>query len=137
VWADYHDVNEAIISGQIAPFIRAFAGSNGVRLVELHDQFLESNLADCFPDGVHPNKEGAGYIALAVYNAITTTPQVSLTPYASRQHLGGSRILDVRVSGVSSGIAGSAPLFDMRGRRLAGSAGVAWGMGIEAVEPRR
>lgn len=68
VFEDNWGITEQVIVEEMIPLIREAARRTGAEIIDLHDS-LES-YAPLFPDGVHPDKEGAKMLAGTVANAI-------------------------------------------------------------------
>lgn len=62
-------INGAVVSAQIIPLIKKIAREENVKLIDLYTHMLGRNYL--LPDGIHPNVEGAGFLAGEVFNAIT------------------------------------------------------------------
>jgi lysophospholipase L1-like esterase len=61
-------IREAVIAGKIIPLIQQVAKEENVSVIDLHTALAGKDA--CFPDKVHPNEEGAGLMAKAVYTAL-------------------------------------------------------------------
>lgn len=71
-------INDSIISAGIIPACQQIAAQHKWQVVDLHQ--TTSTLSRLFPDGIHPNEEGAGIIAKTIRDAIredTNRPQVT------------------------------------------------------------
>lgn len=55
----------AVLSGSVLPIIERVAAKTGVQTIDIFGAL--SNHAEMFPDGLHPNAEGAAVIAETVY----------------------------------------------------------------------
>lgn len=66
-----YDIRADVIADEIRPAVRAIADEEGLPLIDLYEVF--ANKAQMFPDGVHPNAEGAKLIAETVYHAMQQT----------------------------------------------------------------
>ncbi len=55
------DINGSVIENEMLPKIDEIAKDTGVKIIPLFQEL--TNKSDLFPDGIHPNKEGAGLIA--------------------------------------------------------------------------
>ena len=64
-----YDIDPQIISGEIVPAVKEIAKKLNLELIDLHSIFEDKS--HLFKDGAHPNAEGAGLIASAVYDAIS------------------------------------------------------------------
>lgn len=64
VYQDRWGINEATVKGEVIPLIRQVAKEKNVPVIDLHAAM--SGRPECFPDGVHPNKVGALFLAQAV-----------------------------------------------------------------------
>ncbi len=62
-------IRESVISGTIIPKIRQLAQEENLLLIDLHSAL--DGRSDCFPDKVHPNKEGARIMAKTVAAALS------------------------------------------------------------------
>jgi lysophospholipase L1-like esterase len=122
----YHSVDSAIISQQIAPLIRRIAHDDGLGLAELHDLLLP--YPECFPDGVHPNAEGAGFIAQIVHDALLPAVRIAHRPMptVAIPRVWQKREPVLRMGTRPQVARGPAELFDIRGQvmRQAGNAAV-------------
>ena len=61
-------ISDAVIRNDILPFIDQIAQLRDVRVIDLYTAL--SGAGALFPDGIHPNAEGAGLIAEAVLHAL-------------------------------------------------------------------
>jgi lysophospholipase L1-like esterase len=61
--------NPAFIQNTVVPAIRTIASQTGMPLVDNNSPLL--NHPEYFSDGVHPNAQGAGFIASTVSAAVT------------------------------------------------------------------
>lgn len=66
-------VDGASFAQGIIPRIQEVANQTGLPIIDVYTQLLSHN--DCFPDGVHPNSEGAQMIANIIYAAISSNSQ--------------------------------------------------------------
>lgn len=62
-------IREKVLVDEVAPKITTLAKARGLVVIDLH-KTLEGR-PELVPDRIHPNKEGAGLIARAVYSALT------------------------------------------------------------------
>jgi lysophospholipase L1-like esterase len=117
-FSDYHSINETIISQQIVPIIRQIAAAKGLGLADVHDQLLP--FPEVFSDGVHPNSEGAGFIAQVVFDAIKSQSRVENTLISRRTIASGCS--EIHVLGLRTpeefGVSPLQRVFDLRGKRL-------------------
>ncbi|MBD3393862.1 MAG: hypothetical protein GF418_17155 [Chitinivibrionales bacterium] len=60
----YQDINGEIIHDEIVPLIRQVAVGRGIPLIDTHTPLLDHE--DYFPDGVHPNPDGASELAAII-----------------------------------------------------------------------
>lgn len=58
------DISNTVILNEIIPFIDHIAQQRNVGVIDLYTPL--SDASDLFPDGIHPNAEGAGLIAQAI-----------------------------------------------------------------------
>jgi len=65
------NLTSTIYTQEIIPAIQQVANSMGLPLIDVYTPLV--NHPEYFPDGVHPNSEGAQIIANTVYNAITSS----------------------------------------------------------------
>jgi len=73
------NINDSIISNAILPVVEKMATKHKWQLVDLHT--ATASLSRLFPDGIHPNEEGALIIAKNIRDAIredSHRPQVTL-----------------------------------------------------------
>ncbi|WP_198405782.1 GDSL-type esterase/lipase family protein [Chitinophaga caeni] len=68
VFKDNFGIRESVVKGEQLPMIKKIAKQNHVKLIDLYKPMLP--YGNLVPDGVHPNKEGAYYLAAAVGKAI-------------------------------------------------------------------
>ena len=59
------NISNTVILNEIIPFIDQIAQQRDVRIIDLYTAL--SGASDYFPDGIHPNAEGAGLMAEAVF----------------------------------------------------------------------
>ncbi len=64
-----YGISPEVISDQIVPAVEEIAERLNLKLIDLYGIFEDK--PHLFKDGAHPNAEGAGMIASAVYDAIT------------------------------------------------------------------
>jgi len=63
------DIRDSIITTDIIPWLRQLALDKGCPVIDFYTPLKEhSNL---FPDGIHPNTEGAAVMAMVLYEALT------------------------------------------------------------------
>ena len=62
-------IDSAVIAHEVVPAVRRVARRLGAHVVDLHTPMKA--YARCFPDGIHPNEEGAARMAALVYEALT------------------------------------------------------------------
>lgn len=62
------DINDSVIKFEIIPTVADLAKSNGLTVIDLYSSL--SGKSELFPDGIHPNEEGAERIARAVSESI-------------------------------------------------------------------
>lgn len=62
------NINDTIIKNEAIPILKEVAKEKNVQLIDLYTAL--SNKENLFPDKIHPNAEGAGEIAKAVFEAI-------------------------------------------------------------------
>ncbi len=67
------DINGSVIENEILPKIDAIAKDTGVKIIPLFQAL--SNKPALFPDGIHPNIEGARLIAYSVKAVLKQLPQ--------------------------------------------------------------
>jgi len=71
-WSNSYSIDGTIIQNEVIPMIRQISTDTGAPIVDANSSFLNSQ--SLFPDGVHPNDEGANEIARLVYAGITGQP---------------------------------------------------------------
>ena len=64
-----YGISEAIVGGEVIPYVEAVARKTRCRLIDLYTPL--SKMPENIPDGVHPNAAGARVMAETVYEAIT------------------------------------------------------------------
>ena len=64
-----YGISEAIVGGEVIPYVEAVARKAKCRLIDLYTPL--SKMPENIPDGVHPNAAGARVMAETVYEAIT------------------------------------------------------------------
>jgi lysophospholipase L1-like esterase len=64
-----YDFTDPIVVNEIIPMIDEIARQTGAKIIDLYRPL--SGRPELFPDTVHPNAEGAGLMAAAVFTAIT------------------------------------------------------------------
>ena len=64
-----YGISEAIVGGEVIPYVEAVARKTKCRLIDLYTPL--SKMPENIPDGVHPNAAGARVMAETVYEAIT------------------------------------------------------------------
>lgn len=62
-------INDSTIVREIIPFIKQVAKKKKLHTIDLHTALLP--YPQCFPDHVHPNEEGAVYIAREIFKELT------------------------------------------------------------------
>ena len=68
IYEEHKGMTDAVVKNEIIPLVAEVAKKTGVTVIDLYTEL--SNKKKQFPDGVHPNAEGAGIIAKAVFAAI-------------------------------------------------------------------
>ena len=64
-----YGITEAVVAGEVIPYVEEVASKTGCRLIDLYTPL--SKMPENIPDGVHPNAAGAKLMAETVYQAIT------------------------------------------------------------------
>lgn len=73
---DSWGISDSVIVNGICPIIKKISYDMGTTLVDMYTE--TSDVPDLFPDGIHPNVEGATKIAEKFYSIITSTiPQIT------------------------------------------------------------
>jgi acyl-CoA thioesterase I len=62
------NINDSVIRFEIMPIVADLAARNGLTVIDLYSPL--SGKSELFPDGIHPNEEGAELIAKAVVGSI-------------------------------------------------------------------
>lgn len=70
-------INDTIIKTEVVPIVTQVAQDTGATVIDLYKAL--SGKPDLFPDTVHPNRKGAGLIALEVYRSLTGNKEVPAT----------------------------------------------------------
>ncbi|WP_162416354.1 DUF459 domain-containing protein [Cyclobacterium roseum] len=68
VFKDTWGITEQVIVEEMSPLIREAARRTGAEIIDLHHSLKP--YASLFPDGVHPNKEGAKMLAQSVADSL-------------------------------------------------------------------
>ena len=71
-------IDSAVIAHEVVPAVRRVARRLGAHVIDLHTPMKA--YARCFPDGIHPNAEGAARMAALVYEALTGREAPDYTP---------------------------------------------------------
>ena len=69
VYSELGGITDIIVQNEVVPLIDEIAQQRDVQVIDLYTAL--SGVSDLFPDGVHPNAEGAGLIAEAIVQALT------------------------------------------------------------------
>ena len=69
VFSELGGITDTVVQNEIVPLIDEIAQQRNVQVIDLFTAL--SGVSDLFPDGVHPNAEGAGLIAEAIVQALT------------------------------------------------------------------
>ncbi len=69
IYTNTLDLNATVLTQEVIPRIQQVANETGLPLIDVYTPLL--NHPEYFPDGVHPNNEGAQVIANTIYDAIT------------------------------------------------------------------
>ncbi len=64
-----HDIRDSVVLYGVIPRIIRTAEKYGLEILDCHS--LTANMPERFPDGIHPDREGAAILAAAVYGQIT------------------------------------------------------------------
>jgi len=64
------DLNATVLTQEVIPRIQQVANETGLPLIDVYTPMLDH--PEYFPDGVHPNNEGAQIIANTIYYALTS-----------------------------------------------------------------
>ena len=67
-WDNVFDISGTTIQNEVIPLIKKVARQRNLPLIDCHTSFLKYK--QYFPDGVHPDKDGAAYLAALVSRAI-------------------------------------------------------------------
>lgn len=67
---DRWGITEVVVKNEVIPLIDGIADSLDLPVIDLHAAL--SGKAQLFPDGVHPNGVGAGFIAREIYRVLVT-----------------------------------------------------------------
>lgn len=62
-------VNNTVLTNEVVPAVKQAAEENGCEIIDVNS--ATKNMAQLFPDKVHPNEEGAKIIANTVYAALS------------------------------------------------------------------
>jgi len=68
VYKTFSGVTDSRIRNEVIPKITQVASLNGVEIIDIYN--VLSNKKELFPDGIHPNIEGARQLAQTVYQTI-------------------------------------------------------------------
>lgn len=71
VFKDNYGIREAVLVDEMVPMIKEVATKTKVNIIDLHAPL--KNSAHQFPDGVHPNRDGAGRMAKIIMESIMIT----------------------------------------------------------------
>ncbi|MCR5130821.1 MAG: alpha/beta hydrolase fold domain-containing protein [Prevotella sp.] len=63
-------INDSTITTAIIPIIEKVAKKNGCNVIDLHSLFNNDDKRQILPDGIHPNRQGAGQMARLIADAI-------------------------------------------------------------------
>jgi lysophospholipase L1-like esterase len=63
-------ISDSVIVNAICPILKKISIDMGITLVDMHNE--TSGISNLFPDGIHPNKEGATRIANKFYSIIAS-----------------------------------------------------------------
>jgi acyl-CoA thioesterase I len=74
-------ISGTVIANEVVPALKTCAADTGVSTIDVHSALAP--YAAWFPDGVHPNDQGAALIAQTIHDALVRTPSVSLEVNAS------------------------------------------------------
>jgi lysophospholipase L1-like esterase len=118
-WSNSYGIDGTVIQNEVIPMIKQVSTDTGAPIIDANTQFQSSQ--SLFPDGVHPNDEGANEIARLVYNGVTGQPAPPPTPPS----ISGTA-LD-RTGWVAS--ASSSNGSDVPANMLDGSTGTRWSSG--------
>lgn len=68
VYPNNFDIRNPIVENEIIPIYERVCKQNNIQIIPIHE--LTKNRIEVFPDGVHPNNEGAKLIANKIYEAL-------------------------------------------------------------------
>lgn len=74
VFEDKWGINEAAMDNEVIPAMKKIAEKAQVQIIDVYQPFLEK--ADLTYDGIHPNDEGAGFLATEIYKALKASKTV-------------------------------------------------------------
>jgi alpha-L-fucosidase 2 len=68
VYKDVWGINDSTVTNGVIPVVTKIAGQNNLEIIDLYSTM--ENQAENFPDGVHPNENGAKNMAILVAEAL-------------------------------------------------------------------
>lgn len=74
VFEDKWGINKEVMDNEVIPAMKDIAEKAEVRIIDVYQPFLEK--ADLTYDGIHPNDEGAGFLATEIYKALKASKTV-------------------------------------------------------------
>ena len=74
VFEDKWGINEATMKNEVLPAIKKIAKESKVPIIDMHQPFLGK--IDLTYDAIHPNDEGAGFLATELYKTLKTLKAV-------------------------------------------------------------
>ena len=74
VFEDKWGINQAVMDNEVIPAMKEIAEQAEVQIIDVYQPFLGK--ADLTYDAIHPNDEGAGFLATEIYKALKTSKTV-------------------------------------------------------------
>lgn len=74
VFEDKWGINQAVMDNEVIPAMKEIAEKTEVQIIDVYQPFLGK--ADLTYDAIHPNDEGAGFLATEIYKALKTSKTV-------------------------------------------------------------
>ncbi len=74
VFEDKWGINQAVMDNEVIPAMKEIAEKAEVQIIDVYQPFLGK--ADLTYDAIHPNDEGAGFLATEIYKALKASKTV-------------------------------------------------------------
>lgn len=97
---DNYGIQNAVIQDEIIPIIQSIATKLDLPIIDFYHPLLSAG--SYFPDGIHPNDQGARLMAQIVYKSLAVAPEITSGEIYKIVSKSTGKVLDVENSSVSN-----------------------------------